>query len=379
MIEFIDVKKEIKGKAIIKGIDLKINKGEFVVLIGPSGCGKTTSLKMINKLVIPTSGKILINGENTSKINSIELRRKIGYVIQQIGLFPHLTVAENIAIVPKLKKWEKEDIEKRTIELMEMVGMNPKEYCNRYPNELSGGQKQRIGVARAFATNPDIILMDEPFSALDPITKNQLQDELYNLQQEFKKTIVFVTHDMSEALKLGDKICIMKDGKVLQFGTPEEVLKSPQHGFVEEFIGKDRIWDNPEFIKVKDIMIREPVKSIGTRTILQSMEIMKSNKVDSILVVDIKSKLKGLVTLKTLRKTTNKTKTLGEIMDEEYTYVNEEDSILQVLKKVQENDVGFVPVVNEANTLVGLITRSSLLEVLSSQYLDENEEMICSE
>jgi osmoprotectant transport system ATP-binding protein len=249
--------------------------------------------------------------------------------------------------------------------------MKSEEYLDRYPNELSGGQKQRIGVARAFATNPDIILMDEPFSALDPITRNQLQDELFILQQKLKKTIVFVTHDITEAIKLADKICIMKDGSIMQFGTPEEILKNPQQGFVEEFIGKNRIWDKPEFIKARDIMISEPVKSIGARNIFQGMEIMKANKVDSILIVDNKSKLQGIVTLKSIRKVADKTKTLEEIMDREYIKVEEEDSILNVIKKSKDNDVGFIPVVNKDAALVGLITRSSLLEVLSSQYLEE--------
>lgn len=370
MIEFKNVKKDIKNKAIIKGIDLKIEKGELVVFVGPSGCGKTTTLKMINKLIEPTSGEILIDGEDISKLDPIELRRNIGYVIQQVGLFPHLTVRENISVVPKLKKWSNEDIEERILELMDMLSMDPDEFLDRYPKELSGGQQQRVGVARAFATNPDIILMDEPFSALDPITRNQLQDELYNIQENLKKTIVFVTHDMSEAIKLGDKICIMQEGKVLQFGTPEDILKTPKQGFVEEFIGKNRIWENPEYIKVKDIMITDPVKSIGTRSILQSMEIMRDRKVDSILVVDKKSKLQGLVTLKTLRRTKNKKAILNDIMNEDYIKVCEEDSILDVIKQVQENDVGFIPVVDESNTLVGLVTRSSLLNVLSRQYLE---------
>jgi len=252
-----------------------------------------------------------------------------------------------------------------------MIGMKPEEYLDRYPNELSGGQKQRIGVARAFATNPEIILMDEPFSALDPITRNQIQDELYILQQKLHKTIVFVTHDISEALKLGDKICIMKDGNILQFGTPEEILKKPKEGFVETFIGKNRIWDKPEFIKAQDIMINDPIKSIGARTIFQGMEIMKTNKVDSILIIDSHSKLQGIVTLKNIKQAADKNKTLGEIIDNDYIKVNEDDSLLSVIKKVKENDVGFIPVVDQKDILVGLITRSSLLEVLSSQYLEE--------
>lgn len=371
MIEFIRVRKSFDGQEIIKGIDMNIQKGELVVLIGPSGCGKTTTLKMINKLTIPTEGRILIDGKDISKLNSIELRRAIGYVIQHTGLFPHMTVGENIGIIPTLKKWSKEDIKKRTLELMQMIGMDPDEYLDRYPDELSGGQKQRIGVARAFAADPEIVLMDEPFSALDPITRNQLQDELYNLQQQLKKTIVFVTHDMSEALKLGDRICIMKDGNILQFGIPEDILKNPANGFVKEFVGEKLIWEKPEYIKAKDIMISNPVKSIGSRTILQGMQLMKENKVDSLLVVDLNSKLQGIVTLDSIRKCSNKTAHLSEIMERQCIKVNFEESMVEVLKKVNENKIGVIPVIKDSDILVGLLTRSSLLEVLSSQYLDE--------
>lgn len=370
MIEFKNVKKSIKGTKIIKGIDLKIEKGDLVVFVGPSGCGKTTCLKMINKLISSTSGSILINGEDISKVNPIELRRNIGYVIQQTGLLPHMTVKKNIGLVPSLEKWNREDIEKRTLELMDMIGMDPERFLDRYPSELSGGQQQRIGVARAFANNPDIILMDEPFSALDPITRNQLQDELYMLQQELRKTIVFVTHDISEALKLGDKICIMKDGKIMQYDTPEKILKEPQRGFVEEFIGKDRIWESPELIKAKDIMIKEPVKTFKERTISQGIEIMKEHKIDSLLITDNKQKLIGLVTAKTLRKSDDKSKKISEIMETEFKKVKEDDSLLDIIKEKSESNKRFFPVVKDDNTLAGLITRSSLLEVLSSQYVE---------
>jgi len=373
MIEFINVKKAIKGNKIIKGIDLKINKGEFVVFVGPSGCGKTTCLKMINKLINATSGSILIDGEDISKKDPIELRRNIGYVIQQTGLFPHMSVRKNIGLVPTLEKWDKEKIEERTLELMKMVGMKPEQYLDRYPSELSGGQKQRIGVARAFANNPDIILMDEPFSALDPITRNQLQDELYMLQQQLKKTIVFVTHDISEALKLGDRICIMKDGKILQYDSPEKILKEPQKGFVEEFIGKNRIWETPEFINAKDIMITEPVKTVKERTVLQGLEIMKNTKVDSLLIVDSDSKLIGLVKSKTIRNVEEKTKKLSEIMSVNFKKVNENDTIIDVIKVMVANNVRYIPVVNDDNVLSGLITRSSLIEVIGSQYMEGDD------
>ncbi|HHQ8652349.1 TPA: ABC transporter ATP-binding protein, partial [Clostridioides difficile] len=221
MIEIRNVTKKIGNNVILDDISLVVETGTLVVLIGSSGCGKTTTLKLINKLIKPTSGEIYINGKPISQENEIELRRKIGYVIQNTGLFPHLTIKENIELIPRLKKEKSvEEIEKRTLQLLEMVGLDSDEFLNKYPSELSGGQQQRIGVARAIATDAEIILMDEPFSALDPITRTSLQEQLFSLQDELKKTIIFVTHDMDEALKIADKICIMKDGRIAQYDTP---------------------------------------------------------------------------------------------------------------------------------------------------------------
>lgn len=374
MIRFENVSKSFKDSKVLKNIDFAINEGELCVLIGPSGCGKTTSLKMINKLIKPTSGTIYIDGKDISKEDTIELRRNIGYVIQQTGLFPHMTVGENIAIVPKMKKWDEAKIKARTLELLKMVGMNGEEYLDRYPTELSGGQQQRIGVARAMAVNPDIILMDEPFSALDPITRSQLQDELYGLQQEMKKTIIFVTHDMDEALKLGDRICIMKDGDIVQYDTPENILKNPHEGFVEEFIGKNRIWDKPELINAVDIMIKDPVRAAGTRTIVQALEIMKTSKVDSLLITDREGKLQGLVTLKDIQKKNKDSVRMMDILETTVISVNEDDSIIDVLRTMNDHQVGYVPVTDNLGVLKGLITRSSLLTILSGQYLSDEED-----
>lgn len=375
MIKFENVKKSFKNSSVLKNINLEINSGEFVVLIGPSGCGKTTTLKMINKLVKPTSGNIFVNDKNIKDEDTISLRRSIGYVIQQTGLFPHMTISENIGLIPKLQKWPEQKIKNRVCELLEMVHMEPDKYMERYPHELSGGQQQRVGVARAFSMNSDIILMDEPFSALDPINKGQLQDELFSIQQELKKTIVFVTHDMDEAIKLGDRICIMKDGNILQFDTPEEILKNPSHGFVEEFIGKNRIWNKPEFIKAKDIMITNTIMTNSERNIIQALQIMRSNKVDSLMIVDKNGKLTGIVTLKDIRKSLDRTMKLKNIMEKDIFTVRENDSIVDVLQKISDNGIGYVPVVNENGELKGLITRSSLITVLSSQFLDEENDI----
>ena len=244
MIEFKSVSKRFKEADVLTDISFKINTGELVTIIGSSGCGKTTTLKMINRLLEPTKGQIYIDGEDISKKDIIKLRRSMGYVIQQTGLFPHMTIRENIEIIPKVERYEEAQIIQRTSELMEMVGLNRARFLDRYPNELSGGQQQRVGVARAFATDPDIILMDEPFSALDPITREGLQDELIELQIKLKKTIVFVTHDMDEAIRISNHICIMNEGGIIQYDTPENILRNPKNQFVAEFVGKKRICKN---------------------------------------------------------------------------------------------------------------------------------------
>lgn len=237
MIRFENVTKSYDGETpVVDSLNLEISSGEFFVLIGPSGCGKTTTLKMINRLIPLSEGYIRINGKKISEYPIHELRWRIGYVLQQIALFPHMTIEENIAIVPELKQWKKARIRKRVTELMEMVGLDPDTYRRRKPSELSGGQQQRIGVIRALAADPDIILMDEPFSALDPISRSKLQEDLLHLHKTIKKTIVFVTHDIQEAMKLGERICILKDGKIVQIGTPEEIIAAPATPFVREFI-----------------------------------------------------------------------------------------------------------------------------------------------
>ncbi|MGE7688552.1 ABC transporter ATP-binding protein [Lysinibacillus sp. NPDC097214] len=238
MIAFENVtKKYVNDQVAVNAINLEIHEGEFFVLIGPSGCGKTTLLKMINRLIHLTEGTIRINGKRISDYNIHELRWNIGYVLQQIALFPHMTIEENIAVVPELKKWSKPQIQQRVRELLNMVGLEPDKYSQRKPIELSGGEQQRVGVVRALAADPEIILMDEPFSALDPISRTKLQDDLLELQQTIQKTIVFVSHDMQEALKLGDRICVMKDGEIVQIGTPHEIIENPVNDFVREFIG----------------------------------------------------------------------------------------------------------------------------------------------
>ncbi|NYI76998.1 ABC transporter ATP-binding protein [Nocardioides panzhihuensis] len=241
MIRLRQVCKRYPGTAAdaVRPLDLEINRGEFVVLVGPSGCGKTTTLRMINRLVEPTSGEIWIDGQDVTHTDPDEMRRHIGYVIQQVGLIPHMTIAQNVGLVPKMLGWDKTRIRERAEELLELVGLEPAKYAKRYPKQLSGGQQQRVGVARALAADPPVMLMDEPFGAIDPVTRDRLQREFLRLQSQIKKTIVFVTHDIDEAVKLGDRIAIFAEGsRLAQFATPLEILTNPADDFVRSFIGE---------------------------------------------------------------------------------------------------------------------------------------------
>jgi len=244
MIEFRQVSKTYPGSSnpVVKDLSFEVLEGEICVLVGPSGCGKTTSMRMVNRLIEITDGEILIDGEPNTSMSGTQLRRKIGYAIQQIGLFPHRTIAYNIGTVPNLLGWDKSRIKDRVNELLELVGLDADEYRDRYPAELSGGQQQRVGVARALAADPPIMLMDEPFGAVDPITRASLQDEFLRIQENIKKTIVFVTHDIDEAIKMGNKIAILKQGGILaQYDTPENILSRPDSEFVSSFVGADRV------------------------------------------------------------------------------------------------------------------------------------------
>jgi osmoprotectant transport system ATP-binding protein len=259
VIEFREVSKTYAGteEPVVKDLSFEVPEGEICVLVGPSGCGKTTTMRMVNRLVEISSGDILIDGESNRSMSATRLRRKIGYAIQGIGLFPHRTIAENIATVPRLLDWDRRRIRDRVAELLELVGLEPYTYRDRYPAELSGGQQQRVGVARAMAADPPLMLMDEPFGAVDPITRSRLQDEFLRIQQEIKKTIVFVTHDIDEAIKIGDRIAILKQGGVLaQYDTPENILASPNSEFVSSFVGQDRILKRLSLVRVGDLDLK---------------------------------------------------------------------------------------------------------------------------
>ncbi|MCQ6277189.1 ABC transporter ATP-binding protein [Bacillus sp. V3B] len=371
MIKFENVSKVYNdGFKAVDSVSFEIFEGELVVLIGPSGSGKSTTMKMINRMIPHTTGTISIDGNDITKLNAAELRRNIGYVIQQIGLFPHYTIAENIAIVPQLKGWDEQDIKKRVKELLEMVGLDPEVYSNRFPKELSGGQQQRVGVARALASNPRIILMDEPFGALDPITREQIQGELISLQQKLKKTIVFVTHDMDEALKLGDRIAIMKDGSLLQLDTPEKLLQEPTYGFVEEFIGKHRIIQNPELMSVAEVMVENVLTSFPGRSPEKALAIMRKHKKTMLVIVDESDHMIGIVSAYDVIKKMEEIKTIEEIMQTSEPFLLSSQSAKDAIVMMPKASLGIIPVVDETKRVVGLVTRGTLLSALSSQWTE---------
>ncbi len=271
----------------VDDLSLTINAGEICVLVGPSGCGKTTTMKMINRLIEPTSGRITIDGEDVAGLAAVELRRRIGYVIQQVGLFPHMTVADNVAIVPRLLRWPDARIRQRIDELLELVGLDPAAYGGRYPSALSGGERQRVGVARALAADPPVMLMDEPFGAVDPIRRERLQNEFLRLQAQVRKTVVFVTHDVDEAIKMADRIAILQRGGILaQYDTPDAILANPASEFVEHFVGADRGLKRLSLGRVRDLELEQPVIVRLGDPAAEATQRMASSRDGHALVVD---------------------------------------------------------------------------------------------
>ncbi len=302
----------------VRDLSLTVPDGAICVLIGPSGSGKTTVLKMVNRLIEPSSGTIWVMGENVLQVDPVQLRRRMGYVIQQVGLFLHLTIFENIATVPRLLGWDEARIARRVDELLALVGMDPEEYRHRYPRQLSGGQAQRVGVARALAADPPVMLMDEPFGAIDPITRERLQDEFQKIQRQIRKTILFVTHDIDEAIKMGDYLCILRDGQVVQFGTPDEILARPATDFVAAFVGGGRTLKRLDLVRVETVMHRTgdgqgPVPrgvqamSGGARvrsdaTLAEALSAMLEESVTDLAVIDEHGNEVGLLNLDDVRR-----------------------------------------------------------------------------
>lgn len=365
MIEFQNVSKIYKGgKVAVENVNISFEKGEFICFIGTSGSGKTTTMRMLNRMTDPTEGQILIDGKSIQEINPVELRRQIGYVIQSIGLMPHMTIRENITLVQKLLKVSQEERNKTAEKMIDLVEL-PREMLDRYPHELSGGQQQRIGVVRALAANQDIILMDEPFGALDPITRDSLQDLVKDLQERLGKTIVFVTHDMDEAIKLSSRIAIMSEGRVIQFDTPQNILRHPANEFVEELIGEDRLLQaKPDTTKVGEVMLNQAITITPEKSLQEAIKLMREKRVDTLLVTDNSNTLKGFIDVETIDKKRGKVSSVGDILNKDVFYVKQSAYLRDTLQRILKRGLKYVPVVDEQNKVVGILTRASLVDIV---------------
>lgn len=356
MIQFEHVSKSYGKTPVLKDLNFTIPDGQFVVLIGPSGCGKTTTMKMINRLLEPDTGSIRIDGNDVHSQDKVELRRHIGYVIQQIGLFPNMTVAQNICVVPKLLKYDKARCDEIVQEMLQLVHME--QYANKYPSELSGGQQQRIGVLRALAASPPIVLMDEPFSALDPLTRESLQDEVKNLQQKLNKTIVFVSHDMSEALKLADIIIFMSAGEIVQMASPEEMLEHPANDLVRTFMGKHTPDAAPT--RVESFMRTNVASVRRDRGVLECAERMARASVDTLLVTDEQNRYLGTVSIGDIRHWGRELTSIEPLIRQTARTVRVGDEAKESFDYLLDSGANYVVVLNADDTIAGIVTKTSV-------------------
>ncbi|WP_278390657.1 betaine/proline/choline family ABC transporter ATP-binding protein [Lactobacillus acetotolerans] len=378
MIEFKDVTKVYpKSKTpAVEDINIKIKKGDFCCFIGTSGSGKTTLMRMINRMNSITKGDVYIEGKNVKDFNPVSLRRHIGYVIQSNGLMPHMTIRDNIILVPKLLKWPQAKLDAKAKELIKLAEL-PESYLDRYPSELSGGQQQRIGVVRALAADQNLILMDEPFGALDPITRENLQDLVQRLQTKFGKTIVFVTHDMDEALKLATQIVVLHDGHKIQEGTPDDILQHPANDFVRNLIGEDRLAEAQyETVKVKSVMLTKPAKINLGASLTEALDKMKSSHVDTLLVVDDSNHLKGYISIEKLEQRYHRVTGVSDIVNKNIYTIGPDDYLRDNFNRILERNGQYVPVVDKNDKLVGIVTRSSLVNVVYETIWGDNNPLL---
>lgn len=373
MIEYKNVTKIYDSKVLaVDDANLKINHGEFVCFIGTSGSGKTTALRMINRMEDPTTGQIFIDGKNIQDIEPVELRRQTGYVIQQTGLFPHMTIYENIVTVPRLLEWPEEKAREKAERLMKRVEL-PLDLLDRYPSELSGGQQQRIGVIRALAANPRIVLMDEPFGALDPITRDSLHELVMELQKEYDSTFVFVTHDMDEALKLADRIAIWHDGKLIQYDTPDNILEKPANDHVRGFLGEERLFTaKRDVITVKDIMKTSVVSIPKDKTVSEALSLMRNKRVDALFIVDEDNKLEGFLTIQGVADEDDMEKKVTEIMVTSARPLKESTLIQNQMRQVLKRAQSAIPVVDDERRLTGVLTKATLVNLVYDIIWDQS-------
>ncbi|MBC3943976.1 osmoprotectant ABC transporter ATP-binding protein OsmV [Erwinia persicina] len=348
----------------VDNVSLNVPEGEMCVLLGPSGCGKTTTLKMINRLIPSSSGKILINGEDTSGLDTVTLRRNIGYVIQQIGLFPNMTIEENITVVPRMLGWDKQRCKARASELMSMMALDANKFLQRYPREMSGGQQQRIGVIRALAADPPVLLMDEPFGAVDPINREVIQNEFLDMQRQLKKTVMLVSHDIDEALKLGDRIAVFGQGKIVQCASPDELLAKPANEFVGSFVGQDRTLKRLLLVQAGDVTDQQPTHTVQKSTpLVEAFGVMDDNDLRSITVVDEDGRPLGFVKRREARGASG---LCAERLHHFTVTGKAEENLRVVLSKLYEHNMVWMPIVDEDGRYSGEISQDYIADYLSS-------------
>ena len=367
MIELKNLYKSYRGKSVLMNISLTIQDNEFFVLIGSSGCGKTTLLKTLNKLNPIDKGEILINGTPINRIKVTQLPRLMGYVVQEGGLFPHMTVEDNIALAMRVAGYPKEKIYDRITELLELVNLEPDQYRSQYPSQLSGGQRQRIGVARAFAADPEIILMDDPFSALDPMTRRSLQQEVKGLQQKLHKTFIFVTHDMAEALDLADVIIFMDHGNIVQMAPPEEMLAHPASGQIQDFLGNFIDTHAQKELTAADFM-RSGVSTVSARRgVNECVSKMQRRNVDTLIVVDDQDRYQGTVSIADIRLTGHVVKTIEPLIRCNTPTVHTGDSAKDCFDLLISSGAPYLIVLNEEEKVDGIITKTSMTSAMAEQ------------
>lgn len=365
MIRFEHVSLRYGNQTILNDLNFEIKEGQFAVLIGPSGCGKTTTLKMINRLIQPDSGHIYLGGQDVAKTDRYQLRRRIGYVIQQVGLFPNMTVAQNICVVPRLLGAPREGYDDLVRRMLDMVGLPYESYAHKYPSELSGGQQQRIGILRALAASPPVVLMDEPFSALDPMTRRSLQLEIKRLQQKLNKTIVFVTHDMDEALDLADLIVFLDRGNIVQAAAPEEMLEHPATQQVRDFLGSHVSGPSPADLTAADVMRTGVVVVNQNRGIHECVSRMQHHNVDTLLVVDEALRYQGTVSIADIRLTGHVVKTIGPLVRNNTPTVGVDDNAKDCFDLLASSGFPYLVVLAPDRTVAGIITKTSMAAAMA--------------
>lgn len=349
----------------VNGVTMEVPSGAVCVLLGPSGCGKTTTMKMVNRLIMPSSGKVFIDGRDTSTLDAVTLRRSIGYVIQQIGLFPNKTIEDNICVVPDLLGWDRKKSRKKAAELLELVNLDPATFLRRYPKELSGGQQQRVGVVRALAADPPVLLMDEPFGAIDPINREVIQDEFMKLQAELKKTVVFVSHDIDEAVKMASHVAIFRDGKLVQFDHPDAILANPIDNFVADFVGGDRTLKRLRLVKVADAMQAAPVSVVAEDSLETAVAKMEANDHTSIVMVGTGGRARGFLQLSEVR---GKKGAVGDHAEALPGFINVNDDLRNAVSAMFSHGVTWLACVDSDGFYKGYVTQRGISQLLGAGY-----------